>query len=777
MKLENEKIDVQKSQEFKTVNYGLNAENAPLLFKLLRSNLYSDRHGSIIRELVSNVIDSHTEAGKPDIMGEVEWIPSSRILGVDCQLIIRDFGVGLSHERMTEVFCNYLSSTKRGGNTEIGGFGLGSKAPFSYTDSFTVQTIYNGVLYRYLCYIDETDLGAISLLEQKETDRGNGTEIIIPIKDEVNDYKLFQAAILKQLAYFTTIKYKGFQTPDPVITFENDYCIIKESPPMADLHIVLGNVAYEVDFTALGGVQPGWQGSGVGLKFNIGEIQPVMSRESIHWSQGTKEKVLKKIEQAKKSIRKQIQIELNHEKDYAKWYGYVQAGKSLSFPGQFDFADIKRTSEYAAEDGTVLTCMPNAGDWFAGHNIRSVTKGGWVRGAVRDYSTDTPTSEQLQRLPAFKLARNLSAETCLYLFTTYSQGFLAISHVNPPDEDLELDNYYEQTKLWAQNLPDFDAVDVPEGSPTGYTEERLRKYRELVKNRKLEGKFTSKRLIENYRNPGASLDSKFIYEMCHGKFEELKGATVIYGYQEDHSKLCKIAAMLTLSGNTYSKFKSQYNYKEDKPCDRPLYILKIGRHFEKQFFALPNSWHVDDIFALEGKLKETLASIATAIRIKPYIHQYHVLNYFGKINNSMELVYKDIHKFVEEYDESRTWAYQVEEEILNLCKDNLNQEYEERWQVIKDYLDRVGMLKCPNFAMYSKEHIYGKNEGTTGSYLKRWVSEQEPFIKEYLLSHNRHVDTAYLAGVIPHPENPTPKEVVEAAEKLEEELEFEIVES
>ena len=124
MKLSSETRDVVKSQEFETINYGVDASNLPLLFQMLRTNLYSDIYGSIIREVASNVVDSHTEANKKGAIGEIEWISENRLLGIDNQLIIRDYGVGLSPERMKTVYGNYLSSTKRGDNDSIGGFGL-----------------------------------------------------------------------------------------------------------------------------------------------------------------------------------------------------------------------------------------------------------------------------------------------------------------------------------------------------------------------------------------------------------------------------------------------------------------------------------------------------------------------------------------------------------------------------------------------------------------------------------------------------------------------------
>ncbi len=124
MILAQDKKDVVKSHEFKTINYGISTDNLPLLFQMLRTNLYSDIYGSLVRELASNVVDSHTEANKPNAIGEIEWVEENRLLGVDPQIIVRDFGVGLSPERMQNIYGNYLSSTKRDDNSQIGGFGL-----------------------------------------------------------------------------------------------------------------------------------------------------------------------------------------------------------------------------------------------------------------------------------------------------------------------------------------------------------------------------------------------------------------------------------------------------------------------------------------------------------------------------------------------------------------------------------------------------------------------------------------------------------------------------
>lgn len=750
MELSTEKRDVVKSHEFETMNYGVDASNLPLLFQLLRTNLYSDLHGSIVRELVSNVIDSHTEAGKPNTMGEVEWIPSSKILGVDCQLIIRDFGVGLSPDRMKNTFGNYLSSTKRDGNTQIGGFGLGSKVPFAYTDSFSVQTVFDGQKYRYLCYIDESQLGAISLLTQNETTEGNSSEIIIPIKDEHDDYKDFQEAILKQLAYFSTIRYKGFESPDPVILFENEHCIVKEEPPMSQLHVVLGNVAYLIDFNALGldnykVNDLGYANCGVGLKFSIGELQPTMSRESLYWNQTTKDKVFAKIEKAKKTVKKQIDAELAGEKDYAKWYAFASSGRTVSFPNQFQFANVKRDAEFTTTSGKKLQIQLKTGDWFAGHNVRCVTRysGGRRRRGSSvnpDYSTGMPMASDLENLPMYQLEKNLSAATCLFLFRTHPNGFIAVSHLAPPDDKIQLP-YYEETKRWMKTLPSYDDIDVPEDAPDTGTDERTRQYREMVKNRKLEGKFTAKKLRKDH-NYHQNLQDTFIYNMFEGKFEDMKKDTIIYGFQTEHKKLCEVIAMLTLSQDIFTRFTDRTD-RHGKVIDKPVTVLKIGQNYEKHFFAMPNAYHVDDILALDTPLKETLASIATAIRIKPYLHEYHTLAYFDHINKEMKTRYAEVHKFVEANAVAQAWNdATLQKQILELCANNLNEEMESEWQIIKDYLDGAGLLKSVNFAMYSSEHKgYGQDgDGTTTYYLRRWVSQSEPWIKEYLTLKGRQVD-------------------------------------
>ena len=82
---------------------------------------------------------------------------------LDWNYRIKDFGPGISPDRMSNIFIQYTASTKRDDNVQTGGFGLGAKTPFAYSNSFVIVTVMNGIKYQYNCYIDETKVGKLAL--------------------------------------------------------------------------------------------------------------------------------------------------------------------------------------------------------------------------------------------------------------------------------------------------------------------------------------------------------------------------------------------------------------------------------------------------------------------------------------------------------------------------------------------------------------------------------------------------------------------------------------
>lgn len=196
MKVSNVHGRVHQSGDVSTVKaHGM--KSSPIAFKIISSGLYSDKSGAIVRELSSNAMDSHIEAGIPDvpfiIVAPTTDAPT---------LIIKDMGVGLDEEGFNKVYTTYFESTKTHDADLIGGFGLGAKTPFCYTDNYTVVTIKDGIRRMFSVFIDESGYPASNKVHEAETDEPNGVEVHIAIKRD--DIDGFNKSIVTELGNFKT---------------------------------------------------------------------------------------------------------------------------------------------------------------------------------------------------------------------------------------------------------------------------------------------------------------------------------------------------------------------------------------------------------------------------------------------------------------------------------------------------------------------------------------------------------------------------------------------
>ena len=152
---------------------------SPKAFQILSANLYSDRPYAIVRELLCNALDAHKAAGTTDTPVEVTLPTRLRP-----QFSVKDYGTGLSHSAVMELYTTYFASDKTHTNELTGGLGLGSKSPFAYTDQFTVVSRYNGRCRTYQAFIAEDGTPSITLVADVESHLRNGLEVIVPVKQE-----------------------------------------------------------------------------------------------------------------------------------------------------------------------------------------------------------------------------------------------------------------------------------------------------------------------------------------------------------------------------------------------------------------------------------------------------------------------------------------------------------------------------------------------------------------------------------------------------------------
>ena len=159
----------------------------------LLTKLYANPIQTLVQEYISNARDAHREIKTNDkikIIAPTIFNPN---------ISIRDFGKGLSPQRIKTIFTSYGMSTKRKTNEQTGGFGIGAKSAWSYTDSFMVISFYNGIKRVYRC--DKTAKnGNMNLISQENTTEKNGTEIKIAISPK--DVNQFQNAIIRCIEYW-----------------------------------------------------------------------------------------------------------------------------------------------------------------------------------------------------------------------------------------------------------------------------------------------------------------------------------------------------------------------------------------------------------------------------------------------------------------------------------------------------------------------------------------------------------------------------------------------
>lgn len=118
-----------------TIEFGI-SDNAEF-FHMMSSTLYKDQILAVVREVLCNAWDAHIEANITDR-------PVQITLTHD-KFVIRDFGKGIHRNDIGPIYGVYGNSTKKNDGKQTGGFGLGCKAPFAYTDHFEVQSSHAGV--------------------------------------------------------------------------------------------------------------------------------------------------------------------------------------------------------------------------------------------------------------------------------------------------------------------------------------------------------------------------------------------------------------------------------------------------------------------------------------------------------------------------------------------------------------------------------------------------------------------------------------------------------
>lgn len=164
-------------------------------FEILTGTLYKNVQTSIVRELISNGHDGHVRKGNLDAPISVHC-PTP----FEPTFEVRDFGCSMDEATMMNVYTTFFSSTKNDSNEEVGGFGLGCKLPFAYTDMFTITTYLNGKEQNYIACKENGVPTLNKVGEATPTNEPDGVKVVVPVQED--DCELFESEI-KRLAKFS----------------------------------------------------------------------------------------------------------------------------------------------------------------------------------------------------------------------------------------------------------------------------------------------------------------------------------------------------------------------------------------------------------------------------------------------------------------------------------------------------------------------------------------------------------------------------------------------
>lgn len=253
-------------------------------FRILSDGLYADKIKAIIRELSCNARDSHVAAGN-----DGPWdlhLPTQD----EPWFEVRDYGTGMSHEQITDIYTRYFASTKTSSNDYVGQLGLGSKSPFSYTREFGVESRHGGKTLRYRMFFDDTDTPRV---EQISEGMANDTGLAVRFPVHSNHDRWAEKAG-QVLSWFDskprlTGGRCGMATPE--VRWQGDGWRIFSTDGRGDHAMaIMGGVCYPIAYDSIPGIGDAANNLcriGIAIDFAIGELDVAASREGLSYDPRT----------------------------------------------------------------------------------------------------------------------------------------------------------------------------------------------------------------------------------------------------------------------------------------------------------------------------------------------------------------------------------------------------------------------------------------------------------------------------------------------------------
>ena len=313
----------------KVVKGSFSMDESPEAFEILSDGLYPNKIKAVVRELSTNAVESHITKHK-ELTGEkitpevIDSLPQFEIhlpTTMEPHFSIRDFGTGLSHDDLMNMYTTYFRSTKRDTNDVGGCLGLGSKSPFAYSDNFSVVSIHNG---RKTCYNLTIDNGypTPSFFANEdgspvseETSEPDGMLITIPCKS-TDEYEWESEAQIIYKYFRIKPKFIGKQVliDSPEYIVEGTGWGIRERDHKGP-RAIMGSIAYPISRSSI----KCWNDmdktdsnlesllrADIDLYFPLGVLKITPSREALGYKPSTQKNIKAKLTSVYDELKKQV---------------------------------------------------------------------------------------------------------------------------------------------------------------------------------------------------------------------------------------------------------------------------------------------------------------------------------------------------------------------------------------------------------------------------------------------------------------------------------------
>lgn len=331
MKLTLPNTTLETSAQFVDQSFAIG--DMAVIMEILRGKMYSNPIKTIVQEIGSNARDAHREVGKRDIPIKVK-LPNR----LSPTFEVRDFGPGISPDRMANIFLRYGCSTKREDNVQTGGFGLGAKSPFAYSDTFGVESIvreshFGGmenclVKRTYIALIDPTRIGKMSLVSEEATTEDQGTKITVTCKP--GDESKFAEWVKVVYQYWPkagdprpeVTGYAGFEwAKEKANLFEGkDWTLnISAEAYQAQVIAVVDGIPFTIRQNSIGGLSDHTGmlfSKNVVIYFKTGDLALTANREELDYQPKTIATVKTMLKTIRDSLKDAFEVKLSNCKSY-----------------------------------------------------------------------------------------------------------------------------------------------------------------------------------------------------------------------------------------------------------------------------------------------------------------------------------------------------------------------------------------------------------------------------------------------------------------------------